>query len=92
MTRIANLEELDARISACAEARTWVTVPGAESARSVHNVWMESRMTRSGRLPSAIVARMSSTLVSAASSTGDEAAPSRCARSLIWATASSPET
>ena len=36
----------------------------------VVSVWIESRMTRSGRLPSAMVARMSSTLVSAASSTG----------------------
>ena len=39
-------------------------------------------MTRSGRLPSASVARMSSTFVSAASSTGAPATPRRCARSL----------
>ena len=35
-------------MSACADARTWVTVPGAELARSVHSVWIESRMTRAG--------------------------------------------
>ena len=29
------------RISACAEARTWVTVPGADSTVSVHMVWIE---------------------------------------------------
>ena len=36
------------RVSACAEVRTWVTVPGAQSTRSVHSVWMESMMTRCG--------------------------------------------
>ena len=29
------------RISACAEPRTWVTVPGADSTVSVHMVWIE---------------------------------------------------
>ena len=41
----------------------------------VHSVWIESMITRSGRLPSASVARMSSTLVSAASTTSVSAAP-----------------
>ena len=29
------------RISACAEPRTWLTVPGADSIASLHMVWIE---------------------------------------------------
>ncbi len=36
-------------MSACAEARTCVTVPGAESACSVHSVWIESTMSEGRR-------------------------------------------
>src|SRR6516165_989567 len=35
-------------ISSAAEARTWATVPGAESRLSRYMVWMESMMTSSG--------------------------------------------
>ncbi|MNT49516.1 hypothetical protein D3C72_1863740 [compost metagenome] len=80
------------RVSACAEVRTCVTVPGAESTRSVHSVWMESMMTRSGAGPFSSVARMISTLVSAASITLASPRPSLWARSRTCATASSPET
>ena len=53
---------------------------------------MESMMSRAGGLSAASVARMSSTLVSAAIFTGAWVSARRSARSLIWATASSPET
>ena len=79
------------RISACAEARTCVTVPGADSTVSVHMVWIESITIRRGTAPSDSVATMSSTEVSAASCTGASARPSRSARSRTCATASSPE-
>ena len=79
------------RISACAEARTWVTVPGADSTVSVHMVWIESITIRRGTVPSDSVETMSSTEVSAASCTGASASPSRSARSRTCATASSPE-
>ena len=79
------------RIRACAEARTWVTVPGADSTVSVHMVWIESITISRGGLPSDSVAMMSSTEVSAASCTGALASPSRAARSRTCATASSPE-
>ena len=45
-------ERLAKRISACAEPRTCVTVPGADSTVSVHIVWIESMMMRRGGLPS----------------------------------------
>ena len=38
---IAAPDFLAKRMSACAEARTWVTVPGADSTVSVHMVWIE---------------------------------------------------
>ena len=79
------------RISACAEARTCVTVPGADSTVSVHMVWIESITIRRGTAPSDSVETMSSTEVSAASCTGASARPSRSARSRTCATASSPE-
>ena len=84
-------ERLAKRISACAEPRTCVTVPGADSTNSVHMVWIESMTIRRGVLPSDRVAMMSSTEVSAASSTAASRRPSRSARSRTWATASSPE-
>ena len=37
------------RISACAAARTWLTVPGAASIASAHSVWMESTTIEIGR-------------------------------------------
>ena len=58
------------RISACALPRTCVTVPGADSTVSVHMVWIESMIASAGGRPWDRVAMMSSTLVSAASSTG----------------------
>ena len=78
-------------MSVCAEPRTWVTVPGADSIMSVHMVWIESMMTRRGVLPSDSVAMMSSTEVSAAISTLASPRSSRSARSRTCATASSPE-
>ncbi len=52
------------RIRACAEARTCVTVPGADSTVSVHIVWIESITIRRGTAPSDSVETMSSTEVS----------------------------
>ena len=66
---IAAPDFLAKRISACALPRTWVTVPGADSTMSVHMVWIESITISRGVLPSDSVAMMSSTEVSAASST-----------------------
>src|SRR3954449_2677032 len=63
------------RISACAEARTWVTVPGADSTVSVHIVWIESITISRGTAPSDSVDTMSSTDVSAASCTGASDSP-----------------
>ena len=77
---------------ACAEARTCVTVPGADSTAEVHIVWIESMTTSLGTGPEDNVVRISSTLVSAPSSTGASESPSRCARIRTWAVASSPET
>ena len=58
-------------MSACAAARTWLTVPGAASIASAHSVWMESMTMRSARLVRASsVARMLARLVSQASATG----------------------
>ena len=79
------------RISACAEPRTWLTVPGVDSIASLHIVWIESMTTSCGRSPEPSVATMSSTLVCAASSTGASARPSRAARRRTWAVDSSPE-
>src|SRR6266550_2222219 len=53
-------ERLAKRISACALARTCVTVPGADSTMSVHMVWIESMTTRRGVSPALSVATMSS--------------------------------
>src|ERR1700712_1715880 len=50
-------------ISACAEARTWVTVPGADSTVSVHMVWIESITINRGTAPSDSVETISSTEV-----------------------------
>ena len=52
-TRISGApERLAKRISACAEPRTCVTVPGADSIALGHMVWIESMTTRRGILPS----------------------------------------
>ena len=88
---IAAPDFLAKRISACAEARTCVTVPGADSTVSVHMVWIELITIRRGTAPSDSVETMSSTEVSAASCTGASARPSRSARSRTCATASSPD-
>ena len=58
------------RISAWAEPRTWLTVPGADSIASLHMVWIESITTNFGGSPDPSVATMSSTSVWAASWTG----------------------
>ena len=79
------------RISAWAEERTCVTVPGADSTVSVHMVWIESMIASAGGRPWLRVSTMSSTLVSAASCTGSALSPSRSARSRTCPTASSPE-
>ena len=52
-----------------------MTVPGADSTRSVHMVWIESMTISRGVLPSDSVAMMSSTAVSAASSTAASPRP-----------------
>ena len=78
-------------ISACADARTCVTVPGADLTVSVHMVWIELITIRRGTAPSDKVETISSTEVSAANCTGASARPSRSARNLTWAMASSPE-
>ncbi len=39
---------LASRISSCALARTWATVPGAESRLSTYMVWIESMTTAAG--------------------------------------------
>ena len=49
---IAAPDFLANRISACAEARTCVTVPGADSTVSVHMVWIESITISRGTAPS----------------------------------------
>ena len=77
--------------SACAQARTWETVPGADSSASDHMVWIESMTTASAAGACSSVATMSARLVAAASSTGDFSSPSRRARMRTWAMASSPE-
>ena len=53
----------------CRAARTWVTVPGADRPCRSHG-WIRSITISRGVLPSDSVATMSSTEVSAASSTG----------------------
>jgi hypothetical protein len=91
-TRITAVPEVLAkRISAWALPRTCVTVPGADSTVSVHMVWIESITASAGGRPWLKVAMMSSTFVSAASSTGASASPSRSARRRTCATASSPD-
>jgi hypothetical protein len=79
------------RISSPAEARTWLTVPGAPSIRSLCMVWIESMITKAGGAPSPSVVNMSRTEVAAASWTGAEPRPRRRARSRTWSVASSPE-
>ena len=79
------------RISSAAEARTWATVPGAESSTSTYMVWIESTTTTSGGIAASRLATMSRTLVAAASPTAVPATPSRRARMRICSTASSPE-
>src|SRR3546814_3509470 len=46
--RSAKPRRLARRMSSDAEARTWATVPGAESSTSTYMVWMESTTTTSG--------------------------------------------
>ena len=79
------------RTSASEPAFNCDTVPGAASIEGAHRVWIESITAIAGGLSSESVARMSETLVSVASSTGASSSPSRCARSLTCAIASSPE-
>src|SRR6266849_6236877 len=58
------------RMSSCAAARTWLTVPGALSSVSRYMVWIESMTTICGRSSRSSVAAMSRMLVAVASSTG----------------------
>ena len=57
-------------MSACILARTWLTVPGAESMASVQSVWIESITMKSGGGPCSMVAKMRSTQVSATRPSG----------------------
>src|SRR3546814_711394 len=79
------------RISSCALARTWATVPGAESNVSTYIVWIESITSTSGGGPASSVVTMSRTSVAAARSIGAVSTPMRPARRRTWSTASSPE-
>ena len=79
------------RISACADPRTWLTVPGADSIAPLHIVWIESITTSLGLSPELRVATMSSTPVCAANCTGAWLRPSRSARSRTCDVDSSPE-
>ena len=77
--------------SACAEPRTWLTVPGVLSIVSSHMVWMESITATLGASGRSSVATMSRTEVAAVSCTGASPRPSRSARRRTWSSASSPE-
>jgi len=77
--------------SACAEARTWVTVPGVLSTVSSHMVWIESITATLGASGCSRVATMSRTEVAALRWTGALPRPSRSARNRTWSIASSPE-
>ena len=78
------------RISSNEQARTWLTVPGAESIVSIHMVWMESITTMAASAAASSAAPMSRTLMVAASSSCASASPSRRARSRTWSMDSSP--
>ena len=80
------------RISSWALARTWETVPGAESRLSTYMVWIESMITAAGGRAVSRLATMSRTEVAAASTTGAPARPRRRARRRSCSTDSSPET
>ncbi len=87
-----NPRRFASRISSCAQARTWLTVPGAESRLSRYIVWIESMITTSGGCATSSVAMMSRRFIAAARSTGACSKPSRRARRRTWSTDSSPET
>ena len=69
------------RISSCALARTWLTVPGAPSIKSECIVWIESITSSASGRPLPRVVRMSRTEVAEASRTGASPSPRRRARS-----------
>ena len=83
---------LASRISSAAQARTWLTVPGAESSASSQTVWMESITTTAASASPSSPAAMSRSDVAAARPSGVFASPSRAARSRTCSTASSPDT
>ena len=87
----ADPRSLAKRISSCADARTWLTVPGAPSIKSLCIVWIESITSKAGGAPFPMVVNMSRTEVAAANCTGASPSPSRRARKRTWSTASSPE-
>src|SRR5260370_1103539 len=68
------------RMSSCAAARTWLTVPGPLSSVSRYMVWIESMTTICGRSSRSGDAAISGMLVALASSTGAPASArrSRC--------------
>ncbi|MCY1180786.1 hypothetical protein D9M73_212550 [compost metagenome] len=68
------------RINSCAEARTWLTVPGAPSIKSLCIVWIESITSKAGGVAWPSVVRMSRVEDAAASITGAWPRPSRRAR------------
>ena len=68
------------RINSCAEALTWLTVPGADSKASRYIVWMESMTTTSGASLLSRLAITSRTFVAAARSTGEAVTESLPAR------------
>ena len=83
------------RFAACinswAEARTWLTVPGAESSVGKYMVWMESITTISKPSPSVRLAAISAAFVAVANCKGAEDSCRRCARIRTCSADSSPE-
>src|SRR3546814_19651888 len=64
-------------MSSCEQARTWLTVPGAPSIKSLCTVWIES-LIRSSGFKSDIVVRMSRTDEEAASKSEDSRVGTEC--------------
>ena len=64
-------------ISAWAAARTWATVPGAESSSSAYMVWIESMTTKAGLFAGLSPSRVAITsLIEVAARSATEASPS----------------
>src|SRR5205823_4447663 len=87
---VATPDSFATRNSRPAASRTWATDPGAEPSSEAYSVWTESITQTSGRSACRVWQTVSNS-VSARISTAP-APPSRSARSLTCATASSPVT